>query len=78
MISFGTKVLMFDLKNIEQTQIPVADSKNKTVSYKGYNPLYVMNSDQDLVRDVYAFIYNDTEYQPSRTVIETEANLWNI
>lgn len=37
-----------------------------------------MNSDQDLVRDVHAFIYNDTEYQPSRTVIETEANLWNI
>ena len=31
MISFGTKVLMFDLKNIEQTQISVADNKNKTV-----------------------------------------------
>ena len=72
MISFGTKVLTFDLKNIEQTQIPASDNKNKTVSYKGYSPLYVMNSYQNLVRDVHAFIYNDTEYQPSKTVIETE------
>lgn len=76
MISFGTKVLTFDLKNIEQTQIPASDNKNKTVSYKGYSPLYVMNSYQDLVRDVHAFIYNDTEYQPSPTVIETEAAIY--
>ena len=75
-ISFGTKVLTFDLKNIEQTQIPASDNKNKTVSYKGYSPLYVMNSYQDLVRDVHAFIYNDTEYQPSQTVIETEAVIY--
>ena len=76
MINFGTKVLTFDLKNIEQTQIPASDNKNKTVSYKGYSPLYVMNSYQDLVRDVHAFIYNDTEYQPSQTVIETEAAIY--
>ena len=65
MISFGTKFLMFDLKNIEQTQIPASDNKNKTVSYNGYSPLYVMNNYQYLVRDVHAFIYNDTEYQLS-------------
>lgn len=76
MINFGTKVLTFDLKNIEQTQIPASDNKNKTVSYKGYSPLYVMNSYQDLVRDVHAFIYNDTEYQPSQTVIETETAIY--
>ena len=76
MISFGTKVLTFDLKNIEQTQIPVSDNKNKTVSYKGYSPLYVMNNYQDLVRDVHAFIYNDTHYHPSQTVIETEATIY--
>lgn len=76
MISFGTKVLTFDLKNIEQTQIPASDNKNKTVSYKGYSPLYVMNNYQDLVRDVHAFIYNDTEYQPSQTVIETETAIY--
>ena len=76
MISFGTKVLTFDLKNIEQTQIPASDNKNKTVSYKGYSPLYVMNSYQNLVRDVHAFIYNDTQYQPSPTVIETEAAIY--
>lgn len=76
MINFGTKVLTFDLKNIEQTQIPASDNKNKTVSYKGYSPLYVMNSYQDLVREVHAFIYNDTDYQPSQTVIETEAVIY--
>ncbi|MBS3203901.1 LCP family protein [Turicibacter bilis] len=76
MINFGTKVLTFDLKNIEQTQIPASDNKNKTVSYKGYSPLYVMNSYQHLVRDVHAFIYNDTQYQPSQTVIETEAIIY--
>ncbi len=31
---------------------------------------------QHLVRDVHAFIYNDTEYQPSKTVIETEAAIY--
>ena len=76
MINFGTKVLTFDLKNIEQTQIPASDNKNKTVSYKGYSPLYVMNSYQDLVRDVHAFIYNDTEYQPSPTVIDNETAIY--
>ena len=35
-----------------------------------------MNSYQDLVRDVHAFIYNDTQYQPSQTVIETEAAIY--
>ena len=77
MISFGTKLLTFDLKNIEQTQIPASDNKNKTVSYKGYSPLYVMNSYQNLVRDVHAFIYNDTQYQPSQTVIETESTIYD-
>lgn len=76
MISFGTKILNFDLKNIEQLQIPAADNKHNTVSYKGYSPLEVMESYQALVRDVHAFIYNDTQYQPSQTVIETEASIY--
>lgn len=76
MISFGTKNLSFDLKNIGQLQIPAADNKHNTVSYKGYSPLEVMESYQDLVRDVHVFIYNDTEYQPSQTVIETEASIY--
>lgn len=76
MISFGTKILSFDLKNIEQLQIPAADNKHNTVSYKGYSPLEVMESYQDLVSDVHAFIYNDTQYQPSQTVIETEASIY--
>lgn len=76
MISFGTKNLSFDLKNIGQLQIPAADNKHNTVSYKGYSPLEVMESYQDLVRELHEFIYNDTEYQPSQTVIETEASIY--
>ncbi len=76
MINFGTKVLTFDLKNIEQTQIPAADNKHNTVSYKGYSPLEIMESYQDLVKELHAFIYNDTHYQPSQPVIETEVSIY--
>lgn len=76
MINFGTKVFSFDLDQIEQLQIPAEGNLHKTVSYKGYSPLEVMNNYQDLVRELHAFIYNDTQYQPSQTVIETEALIY--
>ena len=75
-IDYGTKVLSFDLSQIEQLQIPSADNTHKSISYKGYSPLYIMSSYQDLVKELHAFIYNDTEYQPSQTVIETEAAIY--
>ena len=77
MINFGTKVLSFDLDQIEQLQIPAEGNLHKTVSYKGYSPLEVMNSYQELVRELHAFIYDDTQYQPSQTVIETEALIYD-
>lgn len=75
-IDYGTKALNFDLSQIEQLQIPSADTTHKSISYKGYSPLYIMGSYQDLVKELHAFIYNDTEYQPSQTVIETEAAIY--
>ena len=35
-----------------------------------------MNSYQQLVKEIHEFIYNDTQYQPSQTVIETEAVIY--
>lgn len=69
-ISYGTKVLTFDLKNIEQLQVPNNgyDDINHSVSYQGFSPLYVMNSYQQLVKEIHQFIYNDSQYQPSKTV----------
>lgn len=75
-IDYGSAVLGFDLKNIEQTQVPHPNNGSKSVSYKGYSPLYIMKSYQDLVKDVHQFIYNDSDYQPSQTVIETEAAIY--
>ena len=45
-ISYGTKILSFDLENIEKLQIPSHgyDDINHSVSYRGFSPLYVMNS----------------------------------
>lgn len=76
-IDYGTAVLGFDLKNIEQIQVPHPDSGAKSVDYKGYSPFYIMRSYQDLVKEVHAFIYNDPNYQPSQTVIETEAAIYD-
>ena len=75
-IDYGTKALNFDLSQIEQLQFPSADNTHKSISYKGYSPLYIMSSYQDLVKELHAFIYNDTQYQPSQTVIETEASIY--
>ena len=75
-IDYGRAVLGFDLKNIEQTQVPQPDNGSKSVEYKGYSPFYIMKSYQDLVKDVHEFIYDDSSYQPSQTVIETEAAIY--
>lgn len=77
-LSLGMDALKIDLANIEQYQVPsqgYADI-NHSVSYKGYSPLYVMNSYQDLVKELHQNIYGDKDYQPSKTVIETETAIY--
>ena len=77
-ISLGMDALKVDLSNIEQYQVPsqgYADI-NHSVSYKGYSPLYVMNSYQDLVKELHQNIYGEADYQPSATVLETEAAIY--
>ena len=77
-ISLGMDALKVDLSNIEQYQVPSQGYSdiNHSVSYKGYSPLYVMNSYQDLVKELHRNIYGDADYQPSSTVLETEAAIY--
>lgn len=77
-ISLGLDALKVDLSNIEQYQVPSQGYSdiNHSVSYKGYSPLYVMNSYQDLVKELHQNIYSDVDYQPSSTVLETEAAIY--
>ena len=77
-IDLGMEALKVDLDNIEQYQIPTNgyNDINHSVSYKGYSPLYVLNSYQTVVRELHKGIYGDDEYQPSATVIENEAAIY--
>lgn len=77
-ISLGLDALKVDLSNIEQYQVPSQGYSdiNHSVSYKGYSPLYVMNSYQDLVKELHQNIYGDENYHPSSTVLETEAAIY--
>lgn len=78
MISLGMDALKVDLGNIEQYQVPSNGYSdiNHSVSYKGYSPLYVVNSYQTLVKELHQNIYGDKDYQPSSTVLETEAAIY--
>lgn len=77
-IELGLSALKVDLGNIEQYQIPTNGYSdiNHSVSYKGYSPLYVMNSYQDLVKELHQNIYGDVDYQPSSNVLETEVAIY--
>ncbi len=77
-IELGLSALKVDLGNIEQYQIPTNGYSdiNHSVSYKGYSPLYVMNSYQQIVKELHQNIYGDDDYQPSATVLETEASIY--
>ena len=77
-IDLGLEALKIDLNNIEQYQIPTNGYQdiNHSVSYKGYSPLYVMNSYQQMVKELHHNIYGDEDYQPSDTVLQTEASIY--
>lgn len=77
-INLGLDALKIDLANIEQYQIPTNGYSdiNHSVSYKGYSPLYVMNSYQTIVKELHQNIYGDENYQPSDTVLQTETAIY--
>ncbi len=77
-LSMGMQALKIDLGNIETYQIPSGgyNDINHTVSYNGYSPLYVMNSYQDMVKELHKDIYGDEAYEPSQTVKNLEAQIY--
>ena len=76
-LSLGMQALKVDLGNIQTYQVPRGgyEDINHTVSYNGYSPLYVMNSYQDMVKELHQGIYGDDNYEPSQTVKDTEGNV---
>ena len=77
-LSMGMQALKINLGNIETYQIPSGgyNDINHTVSYNGYSPLYVMNSYQDMVKELHKDIYGDKSYEPSQTVKDLEAQIY--
>ena len=78
MIKLGLDAINVKLDNIEQYQIPktAAEEVNQSVSYKGYSPLYVLDSYQKMVKDLHEGIYGLDDYTPSQTIIETENKIY--
>lgn len=78
-IKLGLQALKVDFGNIEQYQIPKNgyDDINQIVSYKGYSPLYVMNSYQEMVQQLHQGIYGKDGYEPSAIVKDTEDKIYD-
>lgn len=76
-IDLGLKALKIDLRNIGQFQIPSgAYNDTRSVSYKGFSPLYVIRSYEGLVSDIHRNIYGNESYQASQRVLETQAAIY--
>ncbi|WP_154238022.1 LCP family protein [Holdemania massiliensis] len=76
--NYITTIVSFDLKHIEQMQIPSEGMNSilKTVEYNGFNPLYIMKNYQKLVKDLHKFIYEEENYEPSTRVMEIESEIY--
>ena len=73
-INLGLQALTINLTNIEQYQIPLRGHQeiNQSVSYKGFEPLYIMNSYEQLVKDLHNTIYGNESYQPSDIILKNQ------
>lgn len=70
MINLGMNILTFDLEKIDKLEITVLDSKDNLTSSKVNSPFDTLDNYQKLVRDVHAFIYDDTYYQTSKSMVD--------
>ena len=78
MIQLGFEVLQVSTDNVEQYQFPANGFEDtKSVSYNGYSPLYVHRSYQQMIKDLYANIYQDEGYEPSSTILDNEIKIYN-
>ena len=78
MLSLGMKALKLDPANIQTHQIPrgSGETVNQSVTYNGYSPLYIVDSYQQLVKDVHEDIYGESNYEPSQRVKDMEATIY--
>ncbi len=74
-----TSLLSFDLKHIDQFQIPSKgmDSIEKVIEYNGFSPIYMMENYEDLAKELHWNIYEDESYQPSSNIVQLERNIQN-
>ena len=78
-ISLGLDALKLNLANIEQYQVPFNgyDDINQSVAYRGYSPLYILDSYQDTVSELHHAIYRDSTYEPSTTIKNNEQSIYS-
>lgn len=77
--NYVSSLLSFDLKNIDQFQIPSKgmESIEKVIEYNGFSPIYMMENYEDLAKELHWNIYEDESYQPSSTIVQLEKNIQN-
>ena len=77
-ISLGLDALKVDLSQIEQYQVPQHGYSDihHSVSYKGYSPLYVLNSYETVVKQLHEGIYGESDYQVSATILKLESEIY--
>lgn len=72
-----TSLLTFDLSDIQQYQIPEDGFNDVSIrSYKGFSPLYLLDSYSDAAIQLHKNIYLDDTYQPSEQLLEVESNIY--
>ncbi|MTP08180.1 LytR family transcriptional regulator [Turicibacter sanguinis] len=77
-ISLGVDALKVDLSQVEQYQVPQNGYSDihHSVSYKGYSPLYVLNSYETVVKQLHEGIYGEPDYQVSATILKLELEIY--
>ena len=73
-----TRILSYDLRNIETQDVPVDDGKaiRASIEYNGYSPCYVLRDYEKVIQDLYAFLYGMTDYEISSQAKEVQKKLY--
>ena len=73
-----TRILSYDLRNIETQDVPMDDGKaiRASIEYNGYSPCYVLRDYEKVIQDLYAFLYGMTDYEISSQAKEVQKKLY--
>ena len=72
-----TSLVTFDLSDIKQYQIPENGSSDVSIrSYKGWSPLYLLDSYSEQAIQLHKNIYLNDNYQPSEQLLEVESKIY--